>query len=70
MALDVRTDRDVCIGSENCTRYAPGAFHTDEEGKVIFTPDAGDSEADVRNAVRSCPVGALSLEDRLGDRSS
>jgi ferredoxin len=70
MALDIRTDRDLCIGSENCTRYAPRAFHTDEEGKVVFTPVGGDSDEDIRNAVRSCPVGALSLEERRGDASS
>jgi ferredoxin len=63
MMLNVKTDRDTCIGSENCTRYAPHSFETDEEGKVVYIPNSDDSVERVVAAVRGCPVGALTLDD-------
>ena len=62
-ALEVRIDRERCIGAENCLRYAPKTFETDAEGKSTLRPGPHDPDATVRIAVSSCPVGALSLEE-------
>ena len=61
MTLEVNVDRELCIGSENCVRYAPGVFETDETGKACVKADAILDETTVRLAVSACPVGALSL---------
>jgi len=59
--MRIEIDRDVCIGTENCNRYAPGTFEVDDEGKVVQIGTDADSEDAVRTAVESCPTGALSI---------
>jgi ferredoxin len=61
MTIKVRADRELCIGSENCTRYAPNSFETDLEGKVTVLPSSEDSDQSIRTAVQACPVGAISI---------
>ena len=60
-AMRIEIDRDVCIGTENCNRYAPGTFEVDDEGKVTQIGTDVDSEEAIRIAVDSCPTGALSI---------
>ena len=61
--MRVAIDRDVCIGTENCNRYAPGTFEVDDEGRAVQIGDGVDSEEAIRTAVESCPTGALSIVD-------
>jgi ferredoxin len=63
VVLRVETDREICIGSENCNRYAPNTFETDAEGKVVVKSVDVDPESAIRVAVAGCPVGALSIGD-------
>ena len=60
-AMRIEIDRDVCIGTENCNRYAPGTFEVDDEGKVVQIGRDADSDDAIRTAVESCPTGALSI---------
>ena len=60
-AMRIEIDRDVCIGTENCNRYAPGTFEVDDEGKVVQIGNDVDSDDAIRTAVESCPTGALSV---------
>jgi ferredoxin len=59
--MRIEIDRDVCIGTENCNRYAPGTFEVDDEGKVVQIGRDADSDDAIRTAVESCPTGALSI---------
>jgi len=59
--MRIEIDRDVCIGTENCNRYAPGTFEVDDEGKVVQIDINGDTDDAIRTAVESCPTGALSI---------
>jgi ferredoxin len=61
--LRVRIDRELCIGAENCMRYAPNTFETDAQGKSVLRAGPHDPDDTVRMAVTSCPVGALSVEE-------
>ena len=63
MKLPVRIDRDVCIGAENCLRYAPKTFETDDQSKAVLKSGPWDPDETIRVAVTSCPVGALSIAD-------
>jgi ferredoxin len=56
-------DRERCIGSGNCSFYAPNTFDLDDELKSVVTDPAGDDPADVRAAVEGCPVDAISIHD-------
>ncbi|HZA79698.1 MAG TPA: ferredoxin [Acidimicrobiales bacterium] len=55
-------DRDRCIGSGNCSFYAPNTFDLDEELKSVVVDPAGDDPSDVRAAVEGCPVNAIRIE--------
>lgn len=64
--MKVMADLDLCQGYANCVIEAPEVFDIDEVGnKVIVLVPAPGSELheDVRRAVASCPVKALSIEE-------
>ena len=61
MPYDVNIDRDLCIGSGNCTRITRGAFRLDDQDKAVLAPDATVSDEDLEEAEGSCPTGAIEL---------
>ena len=63
MALDVRADRDKCMGSGNCAFHAPNTFDIDDEMKVVIVDPHGDPDDRLRLAVEGCPTLALSIDD-------
>ncbi|GAA2033668.1 hypothetical protein GCM10009839_37620 [Catenulispora yoronensis] len=61
----VRADRAKCCGAGMCTLNAPEVFDQDpDEGLVVLLdPDPlPEQHRAVRDAVRLCPSGALSVE--------
>ena len=60
-------DRERCIGSGNCSFYAPNTFELDDELKSVVVDPGGDDPADARAAVEGCPVNAISIRDEAGD---
>ncbi|WP_051683930.1 ferredoxin [Blastococcus sp. URHD0036] len=61
MTLDIRVDRDLCMGSGQCTIYAPRTFAQDDATiAYVLDPDGG-TEEEVRDAISACPTGALSV---------
>jgi len=54
-----RVDRNLCIGSGNCTIDRPDVFGLDQEGKSRVVNESG--RCDLEYAASSCPVGAISL---------
>jgi ferredoxin len=61
MALDIRIDRDACMGSGNCAFWAPGVFDLDDDGiAVVLDPEAADEEKIVI-AAQGCPTQAISV---------
>jgi ferredoxin len=61
----VRIDRDICIGAGLCVLAAPEVFDQADDGLVVMIVDDPGEDADdaVREAVRRCPSGALSLRE-------
>ena len=59
--LDIRIDRETCMGSGNCAFWAPGVFDLDDEGiAVVLDPTAADDEKIVM-AAQGCPTQAISV---------
>lgn len=60
-------DRVRCQGYGNCVVAAPDVFDVDDSGHVVLliaadeVPD--DRTAEIKQAVRDCPVAALAFED-------
>lgn len=64
--MRIEADAECCIGAGMCVLAAPGVFDQDpDDGTVvILTAHLTPEEAGpARDAVASCPSGALSLSD-------
>ncbi|MGW4849364.1 ferredoxin [Nocardia brasiliensis] len=62
--MELRVDRERCIGAGMCVLTAPEMFdQAEEDGRVLplrRTPTP-DQEQAVREAVEMCPSGAIAL---------
>lgn len=60
----LKADFDVCQGFANCVMSAPDLFDIDENDMVVVLREkiTDDERAHAEEAVRSCPVTALSIE--------
>ena len=64
--MQVRVDRDLCIGVGNCVAFAPTVFKLDEENKaVVLDPSSVDDDT-LLEAAESCPEQAIIIEDAEG----
>ena len=64
--LEVRVDRDACLGSQTCIRRAPGAFESGADGKAVVRDPRGEPEQAIIDAARACP--SFAIEVRRGGR--
>jgi ferredoxin len=63
MAKQIIIDEDLCEGCETCVELCPDVFELGENGKArVKNPNALDS-CNIEEAIGSCPVGALKLEE-------
>lgn len=67
MTLHVHVDPELCIGTGSCVHLAPGAFALDDEGVADVEDPQAASEDQLRLAARSCPTGAIVVEETAGD---
>jgi ferredoxin len=59
--LDIRIDREICMGSGNCSYWAPGVFDLDDEGiSVVLDPSAQPDDKIVL-AAQGCPTQAIAV---------
>lgn len=59
MAGNLTVDRDRCMGSGQCTFYAPRTFDLDDLSIAIVTDEHGDPQADISMAINVCPTRAI-----------
>lgn len=59
--LEVRTDREACMGSGNCHFLAEESFDLDDDGRVEVLDTVTNDEERLRRAAEGCPVSAISL---------
>jgi ferredoxin len=59
----LKAEVELCQGYANCVENAPSTFDLDADGTVMLLRDTvpDDERADIEQAVRSCPVSALSI---------
>jgi ferredoxin len=58
----VVVDRNRCIGSGNCTFWAPAGFELDDEGLSVPTDPPRDTLETLRVAADGCPTRAITIE--------
>ena len=64
---EIRVDRDLCMGSAQCSSYAPDTFGLDDDAVAVVIDQHGDPQVAIATAVASCPTQALSLVTVQGD---
>jgi ferredoxin len=60
--LKAEVDADLCIGSGDCVRFAPGAFELMDDIAAVLDPEAVDADT-LKRAERSCPTGAIRVQE-------
>ena len=61
MAVEIRIDREKCMGSGNCSFWAPKTFDLDEEGIAVVVDPEGDSDEKIVLAAQGCPTQSISV---------
>jgi ferredoxin len=61
MGLEVRVDREECIGAQSCVRWAPQVFQIDDEGLAEVMADGVDAVPldEILRAAGDCPTKAV-----------
>lgn len=68
MALKVKVDRLLCIGTADCVAIAPNTFELDSESKAVVKKQNGDSDEKILQAAKTCPVLAIIVKDDSGNQ--
>ena len=63
MALDIQIDREACMGSGNCSFWAPGVFDLDDDGIAIVIDPTGAPDDKIVLAAQGCPTQAIAILD-------
>ncbi len=53
-------DKNKCIGSQTCVAIAPEVFEIEDDGKSHVKNQKGADEATIEEAIKACPVQAIS----------
>jgi len=59
--MELRIDRERCMGSGSCQFHASKTFDLDAECKAIVIDACGDPPRAIRNAAEGCPTRAIEL---------
>ena len=64
--MKVVLNRDACIGCGACAALCEDIFEIDNEGlSKVIKEEVKDEEVELtRDAIESCPTGAISLEEK------
>lgn len=61
MSVEIRIDRETCMGSGNCSFWAPGVFDLDNEGLAVVVGDPTGHEDRVELAAQHCPTASITV---------
>jgi ferredoxin len=61
VALEIEINRDACMGSGNCSFWAPGVFDLDDEGIAVVLDPTAQPEDKIILAGQGCPTQAISI---------
>jgi ferredoxin len=61
MGIEIAIDRELCMGSGNCSFWAPGVFDLDDDGIAVVLDPTAQPEDKVVLAAQGCPTQAISV---------
>lgn len=59
--MRVHVDLDKCEANGLCVMAAPEVFDLDDAGQLHYETEPAEENLDVEDAVRSCPVRAITI---------
>ena len=59
MAREVYVEQQICIGCGLCASIAPEVFRLNDDGVSEVHDQSGSAEADIQEAIDSCPVNCI-----------
>ena len=62
MTVDVRINRDECVGSGSCARWLPKVFALDSDGLAVVLDPHAASDDDIEDSAEGCPTQAIIVE--------
>ena len=70
--MKVVLNRDACIGCGACAALCEDIFEIDNEGlSKVKKEEVKDEEIELtREAIESCPTGAISLEEKQEEKNA
>ncbi|MBD3311753.1 MAG: ferredoxin [Candidatus Magasanikbacteria bacterium] len=60
--MKLKIDKTKCIGCGTCEILASKTFKVGEDGKGTVLPEPHDDEEMIKQAIESCPLGAIEIE--------
>jgi ferredoxin len=63
VALSIEINREVCMGSGNCSFWAPGVFDLDDDGIAIVLDPTAAPDDKIVLAAQGCPTQAIAVFD-------
>jgi ferredoxin len=63
MAIRISINREACMGSGNCSYWAPEVFDLDDVGIAVVVGDPLASEEKVGLAAENCPTSAIIMSE-------
>ena len=61
MTIEIRINRETCVGSGNCSFWAPGVFDLDDDGIAIVLDATAAPDDKIVLAAQGCPTQAITL---------
>ena len=59
--MEITINRELCMGSGNCSFWAPGVFDLDDDGIAIVVDVKAQPEDKVILAAQGCPTQAIAI---------
>ena len=59
--MKIEINRELCMGSGNCSFWAPGVFDLDDEGIAVVVDATAMSDDKIVLAGQGCPTQAITI---------
>jgi ferredoxin len=66
--MKVNVLKDICIGCGTCVALAEATFEMTADGKSTVKNESGNSDEEIMNAAKACPVEAIEVHDDSGNK--
>ena len=61
--MKIKIDKKLCISCGACAVVAENIFELNDKGEIIVKSQPGKLTESVKDAIESCPVDAIKIED-------